>query len=108
MLVQLNTFLLLGLLKVNITRSGKHSLNPLALEKNSRLTSLRSYYPRNVLFKFITLETHRQSKHSDSNEHYTSWFYCLFGKGYLGDIKQKGKGDKGHAAGYKNKLTDIK
>jgi len=96
MLVQINAFLVLQLLKLNITRSGKHLFNPLDLEKNSSLSSLRSYYLHNVLFKLITLETHRQSKYS--NKHCTSWLCCLFGKGYLGDIKQKSKGDKGHAA----------
>lgn len=60
MLVEINAFLFLGLLKVNITRSGKHSVNPLDLQKNSRLASLRSYYPHNVLFKLITLQTDRQ------------------------------------------------
>lgn len=49
MLVQINVFLLLGLLKVNITRS-VHPVNPLDLEKNSRLTSFRNYYPYNILF----------------------------------------------------------
>lgn len=107
MLVQINAFLLLDL-KVNITKSGKHSVNPLDLEKNSRLTSLRTYYPHNILFTFITLETHRQSEHSNSNEHCTSWLWYLFVKGYLGDIKQKGKGDMAHAAGYKNELTGMK
>lgn len=60
MLVEINAFLLLGLLKVNITRSGKHSVNPLDMEKNSRLISWRNYYPHNILFKLIALETHRQ------------------------------------------------
>lgn len=39
MLVEINALLFLGLLKVNITRSGKHPINPLDLEKNSRLTA---------------------------------------------------------------------